>query len=119
MPDKPTKKTVIVIDRWRRERRPVRAVNAAMRDLVAELRPYRLTTGAGQSVTFELNRYGSLSVQIECTAEEFDQFMAQKAARKKADEVKADAVQIARDALREAKERDYSDEGMKRILGIE
>jgi len=114
------KNIIFGLDTWMYHHKTAHAAaKATLKDLVAALQHYPLMTHSGQTVTFEIDKYGHLRFSIDCKPEEFDELMAQRAARVQAEKVKADAVKVARAALKEAKSRDYSEEGMKRTFGLD
>jgi hypothetical protein len=78
-----------------------------------------MVTAGGLPVRFAVTKWGTLEVLIMCTKEEFDVLAAQRDARERAEALKADALAVLRVQRREVLSKDYSDEGMKRSLGIE
>ena len=95
-----------------------RVTKKGLADLASELRRHGLVTADGLPVRFAVTKYGTLEVSIRCTKEEFDMLAAQRDAREKAEALRADALAVLRVQRREVLSKDYSDEAMKRSLGI-
>lgn len=85
--------------------------------LFTELQALKPVTRDGLPVIIKIEA-GVVSVCVEGSQAETDLFLAQQEARRKAESLKADAVAVAKAALREAKARDYSDDEMRRSFGI-